>query len=50
MNGGPLLKVKCGETFTVSFENKIDDEVDIHWHGMELPAKMDGHPMYVIAP
>lgn len=47
---GPLLRIKRGEMFTMNVKNSIEDEVTIHWHGMELPAKMDGHPMDAIMP
>lgn len=45
---GPIINVKKGEKIRVNFRNKLNEESIIHWHGLHLPEKMDGHPRFVI--
>jgi FtsP/CotA-like multicopper oxidase with cupredoxin domain len=39
---GPVLKAKKGDTLVVKVENKLSEPTMIHWHGIRLPASMDG--------
>ena len=41
---GPILKWREGDTVTVSVTNRLKTETSIHWHGMRIPAAMDGVP------
>ncbi len=41
---GPVLRVKQGETFSARFENGLDVDSSIHWHGIRVPNNMDGVP------
>lgn len=41
---GPLLRWKEGDTVTLDVANDLDEETSIHWHGILLPANMDGVP------
>ena len=41
---GPLLRWKEGDTITLNVANALDDDTSIHWHGILLPANMDGVP------
>ncbi|MEQ9145618.1 MAG: copper resistance system multicopper oxidase [Parvibaculaceae bacterium] len=41
---GPLLRFKEGETVTLRVRNDLDEDTSIHWHGILLPAEMDGVP------
>ncbi len=41
---GPTLRWKQGDTVTVRVTNTLDEETSIHWHGILLPANMDGVP------
>jgi FtsP/CotA-like multicopper oxidase with cupredoxin domain len=45
---GPTFRVKTGQKVRVRFTNQIPDESIVHWHGLHVPAVMDGHPRYVI--
>lgn len=45
---GPIIKVHRGEKIRIRFKNAIPDETIVHWHGLHVPAVMDGHPRYVI--
>ncbi|MHC8399766.1 copper resistance system multicopper oxidase [Pseudomonas sp. MDT1-17] len=41
---GPLLRWREGETVTLRVKNRLDQDTSIHWHGILLPANMDGVP------
>ena len=45
---GPIIKANQGEKIRVRFKNQIPDKSIVHWHGLHVPAIMDGHPRYVI--
>ncbi|MBQ0707614.1 MULTISPECIES: multicopper oxidase CueO [unclassified Ochrobactrum] len=47
---GPLVRLKNGETVTLSVENGMDEETTLHWHGLFVPSVLDGGPHNVIAP
>jgi CopA family copper-resistance protein len=40
----PLLRWKEGDTVTLRVANTLDEDASIHWHGILLPANMDGVP------
>lgn len=39
---GPELRASAGDTLVVRLTNKLDEPTTIHWHGIRLPASMDG--------
>lgn len=39
---GPLLKAKKGDTMVVTVINNLSEPTMVHWHGIRLPATMDG--------
>ena len=41
---GPLLRWREGDTITLNVANGLDEDTSIHWHGIVLPARMDGVP------
>ncbi|WP_122554634.1 copper resistance system multicopper oxidase [Pseudomonas viridiflava] len=41
---GPLLRWREGDTVTLRVKNRLKDTTSIHWHGIILPANMDGVP------
>jgi CopA family copper-resistance protein len=41
---GPLLRWREGETVTLRVRNTLAERSSIHWHGIVLPADMDGVP------
>lgn len=45
---GPILNFEKGQKVRIFFYNQIPEPVITHWHGMHVPQKMDGHPMYEI--
>jgi len=46
---GPTLLMKKGEQVTLNVKNDLSEETTTHWHGMHIPAEMDGGPHQVIA-
>ncbi|SIM64602.1 multicopper oxidase family protein [Micromonospora cremea] len=47
---GPTLRAKRGEQVRVNVVNKLGEETNVHWHGMHLPARMDGGPHQLVRP
>jgi CopA family copper-resistance protein len=41
---GPTLKWREGDTVLVAVTNHLAEPTSIHWHGMRIPAEMDGVP------
>ncbi|MFC0526679.1 multicopper oxidase family protein [Phytohabitans kaempferiae] len=47
---GPTLRAKRGERVLVNVVNGLDEPTSVHWHGMHLPARMDGGPHQEVRP
>ena len=47
---GPTFRVNSGNNANINFKNSLSEKSNIHWHGLKIPAKMDGHPEDVINP
>ncbi len=47
---GPTLFINKGDVVHMNVKNGLNDSTTIHWHGMHLPAVMDGGPHQVIPP
>ncbi|WP_030160479.1 multicopper oxidase family protein [Glycomyces sp. NRRL B-16210] len=47
---GPTIRASRGEEIAFAIRNDLDQETSIHWHGMHLPAVMDGGPHQSVAP
>ncbi len=47
---GPVLRAKRGDTVNINVNNGINEVTTLHWHGMTLPAHMDGGPHQSIQP
>ena len=39
---GPTLRARKGDTVVVKVKNELRESTVIHWHGIQLPAEMDG--------
>jgi FtsP/CotA-like multicopper oxidase with cupredoxin domain len=39
---GPLLRAMKGDTLVVRVKNELPEPTIVHWHGIQLPASMDG--------
>ena len=47
---GPTIRARRGERVELAVHNGLDQETSLHWHGMHLPAAMDGGPHQTVAP
>ncbi|MCY0930378.1 multicopper oxidase domain-containing protein [Streptomyces sp. H27-H1] len=45
---GPTLRAAKGEKVRVKVANSLPEESTVHWHGMHLPAAMDGGPHQMV--
>jgi CopA family copper-resistance protein len=41
---GPMLRLKEGKDAVIHVTNELEEDTSIHWHGILLPAEMDGVP------
>ena len=41
---GPLVRLREGQEAVIRVDNRLDALTSIHWHGMLVPAEMDGVP------
>lgn len=48
--GGPTLRANVGERVAVEVTNQLPEATSTHWHGMHLPADMDGGPHQMVEP
>jgi FtsP/CotA-like multicopper oxidase with cupredoxin domain len=39
---GPTITANLGDTVAVNLTNRLPEPTTIHWHGVEVPAPMDG--------
>ena len=46
---GPIIKVRQGEKIRVRFTNSLPEKSIVHWHGLQVPSIMDGHPRDVVS-
>jgi FtsP/CotA-like multicopper oxidase with cupredoxin domain len=47
---GPTLRARQGEQARIGLLNGLPEPTIVHWHGVLVPASMDGHPRHAIAP
>lgn len=45
---GPVLRFEKGQKIRINLRNELDAPTITHWHGLHVPALMDGHPLYAI--
>ncbi|MCC6646359.1 MAG: multicopper oxidase family protein [Polyangiaceae bacterium] len=43
---GPLLRARVGDRVIVHFRNSLPAATTVHWHGVRVPAAMDGAPFH----
>jgi FtsP/CotA-like multicopper oxidase with cupredoxin domain len=44
----PVIRVRRGQKLRIRFNNRLPEESIVHWHGLHIVQRMDGHPMYAI--
>ena len=42
---GPVIEARVGDVLEVRFTNRLPQPTNIHWHGLRVPAAMDGTEM-----
>ncbi|RLA18904.1 MAG: copper oxidase, partial [Gammaproteobacteria bacterium] len=47
---GPIVRVQRGDNVKLNVTNRLSEPSTLHWHGLNLPAAMDGGPHQVIDP
>ena len=47
---GPTIRAKRGERVVLNVHNELKEDTTMHWHGMHVPAEMDGTPHQNIEP
>jgi FtsP/CotA-like multicopper oxidase with cupredoxin domain len=47
---GPTLRASRDDEVEIAVHNGVDEVTTMHWHGMHLPATMDGGPHQPVAP
>src|SRR5918993_110313 len=45
----PTIRVRTGTEFSAEFANDLDEETTVHWHGLHVEWRMDGHPFQPVA-
>ena len=41
---GPTIQLGTGSSLNINLQNNLSEPSNIHWHGLVIPANMDGHP------
>lgn len=47
---GWTVVLEKGKKLNATFHNMLQEEFPIHWHGLSVPEKMDGHPADALKP
>jgi FtsP/CotA-like multicopper oxidase with cupredoxin domain len=47
---GPTLDLRRGERVRIDFYNELREPSIVHWHGLIVPERADGHPRHAIPP
>jgi suppressor of ftsI len=47
---GPTLRAARGDRVAIEVANHLPEATTLHWHGMRLPAVMDGGPHQLVEP
>ena len=46
---GPIIRLHQGQKVRIHLYNGLPETSITHWHGLHVPADMDGHPLYAVA-
>jgi FtsP/CotA-like multicopper oxidase with cupredoxin domain len=44
----PVVRARRGQKLRIVFTNRLPEKSIVHWHGLHIVQRMDGHPMYAI--
>jgi FtsP/CotA-like multicopper oxidase with cupredoxin domain len=45
---GPTIRARRGQRVRIEMLNGLAESTIIHWHGLHVPEKMDGHPRFAV--
>ncbi len=45
----PVIRTRRGQKVRIFFTNRLPEKSIVHWHGLHIVQRMDGHPMYAVA-
>jgi FtsP/CotA-like multicopper oxidase with cupredoxin domain len=45
---GPVLRLRRGQRVRVRFTNRLGEPSIVHWHGLDVPERADGHPRLAV--
>jgi|GEM_PF-1507900 len=47
---GPTIRVHRGDNVQIAIANSLQEATTVHWHGLIVPAELDGGPHQLIGP
>ena len=47
---GPSIRIYQGDNVEIAVTNKLKEDTTVHWHGLLIPAELDGGPHQIIVP
>jgi FtsP/CotA-like multicopper oxidase with cupredoxin domain len=45
---GPVIRLRRGQRVRIRFRNQLDEPSIVHWHGLDVPERADGHPRLAV--
>ncbi len=45
---GPVIRLRRGQRVRVRFRNQLGEPSIVHWHGLDVPERADGHPRFAV--
>jgi len=45
---GPVIRLRRNQKVRIRFVNQLSEDSIVHWHGLDVPERADGHPNLVI--
>jgi FtsP/CotA-like multicopper oxidase with cupredoxin domain len=45
---GPIIRLHTGQRVRIHFANQVPESTIVHFHGLHVPERMDGHPRFII--
>ena len=46
---GPVIRLRRGQRVRIRFRNRLGEPSIVHWHGLDVPERADGHPRLAVA-
>ena len=45
---GPVIRLRRGQRVRIRFNNQLGEPSIVHWHGLDVPERADGHPRLAV--